>query len=94
MPDDLNYSAPAEMLGETIASAPGQDAVAMPDRTGATLPYFGDYVLEREIARGGMGVVASSIKRGRSRWGAPSRFPVRALRGCAATQSGDCTPRI
>ena len=57
MPDELNYTALAGMLGETIASAPGLDAVPMPDRTGQSLRYFGDYELEHEIARGGMGVV-------------------------------------
>ena len=55
MPDDLHYTALAGMLEETIASTP-EGGVSVPDRSGTSLRYFGDYIFEEEIARGGMGL--------------------------------------
>ncbi len=52
MPDAFDFSALASAL-ETVPNA----AVDETGLTGSNIRYFGDYLLEAEIARGGMGIV-------------------------------------
>jgi len=58
MPDDLDYAAlAAAFLEQTIPpeETPGNGTAANPVAgPGKILPYFGDYLLEEEIARGSM----------------------------------------
>ena len=51
-PEAFNFNALVEAL-DGIPASPGSD----PDRTAGGVHYFGDYLLEAEIARGGMGIV-------------------------------------